>query len=151
MKDPRIAAAETALAAAYEAARFALDSDAAAKAIADARTALYAAEDAFGCQMRPIPRPLAEGDGVALMIGGGASGSCVVTEIVHTRVSKATEKAVELTDREGRAAWYPRRALVKVIVSGRGDVHADIARWFRPGWTHWNQWKNASVSGVSAA
>ena len=143
LKDARILAAEQARGAAFQA-----HDDAAVHA---ASKALAAVSDRCGSTMRPMPRPLAIGDDVCLLIGGAVGLTCVVVETIHARVTKATDKAVELTDHEGRAAWYPRKALVKQQASGYGTCHASIAHWLRPSWSHRQQWSKANVGGVSAA
>lgn len=143
LKDPRILAAEQARSNAFRA-----HDDAAVHA---ASKALAAVSDHCGSTLRPMPRPLAVGDDVCLLIGGAVGLTCVCVETIHAQVSAATDKAVQLTDNGGRAAWYPRKALGKQQASGYGTCHTSIAHWFRPSWSHRQQWSKAEVGGVSAA
>jgi len=80
---------------------------------------------------------IAEGDQIAVRLTV-ATGHCAIgMQSIYGRVSRTTEKAVEVTTFEdGRRVWLPRKALVSGAERGGFKLFA-VARWFTPESRHW--------------
>lgn len=92
------------------------------------------------------------GQDISLYIGGCGAPGAVFCQMLHGKVTKTTEKAVQITCTDtradtinGRAVWLPKKA----IQAGK-DGGLKLAHWFTAsGYTAWFL-ENVNVSGVSA-
>lgn len=107
---------------------------------------------------KTIALNLEAGMNLSIRLGGAATYSCVVSEMIHIEIVKTTEKAVEckifMADNnkfEGKTFWLPRKA-VQVTRHDQYGTVAQLAVWFRPdGWTDRCLTHGHSVAAISAS
>ncbi len=100
----------------------------------------------------PINR-FVPGQDISIAVGGAASHSAVVSEMVHGRVESVTEKVVKIIGDDGRSCWFPKAALVEPekTIPGLSYDWFKLARWFQPNQDQ-QRWieRHTRVSGISA-